>query len=207
MERLYMLPLGALASNCYIIPAENGKAVVIDPASASEVSVFLKSKELTLGGIIVTHGHFDHFAGAAQLSREYSAPVWAPAADAEMLSSPEKSWAEFMPHVPFEAVVPDNTFSNGDVFSVCGVNFRAMACPGHTAGSCVLFCPTLDNTAFTGDVIFNGAIGRTDGYSGSGAQMRKSLEKLSALAEDYTLCCGHGPMTTLAHEQKHNPYL
>lgn len=207
MERLFMLPLGALASNCYIIPAENKQAVVIDPASASEASMFLKSKELTVGGIIITHGHFDHFAGAAELSREYSAPVWAPAADAEMLSSAAKSWADFMPRVQFEAVIPDSTFADGDEFSVCGVDFRVMACPGHTAGSCVLFCPTLDNTAFTGDVIFAGAVGRTDGYSGSAAQMRESLEKLGTLSGDFTLCCGHGPMTTLGHERVYNPYL
>ncbi len=206
MDRLFMLPLGALASNCYIIPAENKQAVVIDPASASEVSMFLKSKELTLGGIIITHGHFDHFSGVAQLVREHSAPVWAPAADAEMLSSSAKSWADFMPHVQFEPVAPDHTFADGDVFSVCGIEFRVMACPGHTAGSCVLFCPALE-AAFTGDVIFAGAVGRTDGYSGSAAQMRESLAKLSAMSEDYTLCCGHGSMTSLGHERMYNPYL
>lgn len=205
MEKVYMLPLGALASNCYIIPAADGKTVVIDPASATEVEMFLKSRELTLGGIVITHGHYDHFAGAAQLVREYNVPVWAPIEDAEMLKSAQKSWADFMP-VPFEPLTADYTFKDGESFSVCGVDFTVMSCPGHTAGSCFLFCPTLGNAAFTGDVVFAGAIGRTDGYSGSTAQMRESLARISCLEGDYTLYCGHGQYTTLAEEKMYNPF-
>lgn len=206
MEKVYMLPLGALASNCYIIPAEEGKAVVIDPASAAEVEMFLKSRELTLGGIVITHGHYDHFAGAPGLLRENHVPVWAPLADAEMLKSAQKSWADFMP-VPFQPLDADYTFSDGDTFSVCGVDFKVMSCAGHTAGSSILFCPTLGDIAFTGDVIFAGAVGRTDGYSGSTSQMRESLAKISQIEGDYTLYCGHGQYTTLAEEKKYNPYL
>lgn len=206
MEKIYTLPLGALAANCYIIPAEGAKAVVIDPASAAQVEMFLKSRDLSLGGIIITHGHFDHFAGVAQLLRDNNAEVWAPLADAQMLQSAQKSWAEMMP-VPFEPVTANHTFKDGDSFSVCGVEFNVMTCSGHTAGSCLLFCPTLGSVAFTGDVIFAGAVGRTDGYSGSTAQMRQSLSKISRLEGDCTFYCGHGQYTTLSAEKMYNPYL
>lgn len=199
------MPLGALGTNCFII-TEAGKAVVIDPASSAEVLNYLNSNKLTLGAIIITHGHYDHFAGAAELKEQTGAELVAPEADKEMLQSAEKSWADFMP-VPFRPVTPDRTFSDGDSFSVCGMEFSVMAAPGHTAGSCLLFCKTLGNTIFAGDVIFNGSCGRTDGFSGSTEQMMESLRKIAGLEGDYDIYCGHGPGTTLENEKYNNPYL
>lgn len=200
------MPLGALGTNCFIIGTESGRAVVIDPASSAEVLAYLKSDNLTLGAIIITHGHYDHFAGAAELKARTGAEIIAPEADREMLQSAEKSWADFMP-VPFRPVTPDRTFSDGDRFSACGLEFSVMAAPGHTAGSCLLFCGALGNVIFAGDVIFNGSCGRTDGYSGSTAQMKESLRKIAALDGDYNIYCGHGPGTTLDNERYCNPYL
>ena len=199
------MALGALATNCFII-TESESAVVIDPASSEEVLTYLKNNELTLGAIIITHGHYDHFAGAAELKERTGAELIAPETDKEMLQSAEKSWADFMP-VPFRPVTPDRTFSGGDSFSVCGVEFSVMSAPGHTAGSCLLFCKTLGNAIFAGDVIFNGSCGRTDGYSGSTEQMMESLRKIAAIEGDYDIFCGHGPGTTLENERYNNPYL
>lgn len=199
------MPLGALGTNCFII-AEAGKAVVIDPASSAEVLNYLSSNELTLGAIIITHGHYDHFAGAAELKEQTNAELIAPKSDKEMLQSAEKSWADFMP-VPFRSVTPDRTFSDGDRFSACGIEFSVMAAPGHTAGSCLLFCPSLGSAIFAGDVIFNGSCGRTDGYSGSTEQMMESLRRIAGLEGDYDIYCGHGPGTTLENERYNNPYL
>ncbi len=206
LEKITRLPLGALASNCYIIAAENNKAVVIDPASSAEVLMSLERNDLTLGGIVITHGHYDHFAGAAELKERTDAPVYAPDLDAEMLQSAEKSWARFMAGVPFKPVTPDRVFSDGEEFTVCGITFRVMAAPGHTAGSCLLFCEEL-NAIFTGDVIFCGSIGRTDGFSGSEQRMTESLAKIRGIDGDYALLCGHGETSTLAEEKRFNPYL
>lgn len=195
-----------LASNCYIITAENNKAVVVDPASSGEVSALLETNDLTVGGIIITHGHYDHFAGAAELKARTGALVYAPDLDSEMLQSADKSWARFMAGVPFEPVTPDHVFSDGEEFTVCGITFRVMAAPGHTAGSCLLFCDEL-NAIFTGDVLFCGSVGRTDGFSGSEQQMRESLSKIRGIDGDYALLCGHGETSTLAVEKRFNPYL
>ncbi len=195
-----------LASNCYIIAAENNRAVVIDPASSEEVLLEIDRNDFTLGGIIITHGHYDHFAGAAELKARTGAPVFAPDLDAEMLQSADKSWARFMAGVDFEPVTADRLFSDGEKFAVCGITFRVMAAPGHTAGSCLLLCEEL-NAIFTGDVIFRGSIGRTDGFSGSERQMSESLAKIRGVEGDYALLCGHGDTSTLAEEKRFNPYL
>lgn len=200
------LPLGALASNCYIVPAKGNKAVVIDPASSGEVEAVLDSEDMEIGGIVITHGHFDHFAGAAALKAVSGAPVYAPDLDAEMFQSAEKSWAWFMQGTEFAPIKPDHLFSDGENFSVCGVDFRVMAAPGHTAGSCLLFCEQY-GVIFTGDVIFKGGVGRTDGFSGSTRMMEQSLQKVRGIGGNYTLLCGHGESTYLETEKRSNPYL
>ncbi len=204
MENIARLPLGALASNCYVIPAGEN-AIVIDPASSEEVLALLENEELTLGGIIITHGHYDHFAGAAALKERTGAPVYAPDLDAEMYKSAEKSWAWFMQGTDFRPITPDYLFSDGDKFSVCGTEFSVMTCSGHTAGSCLLFCEKW-GVIFTGDVVFKNSIGRTDGFSGSARSMRESLAKIAAITGEWTLLCGHGDTTTLSEEKKNNPY-
>lgn len=206
MDSIMRLELGALASNCYIIPADDNKVIVVDPASAGEVEAVIDSNELEIGGIIITHGHFDHFAGVAALKAVSGAPVYAPELDAEMLQSADKSWAWFMQGTDFSPVRPDHLFSDGETFSICGVEFRVMAAPGHTAGSCLLFCDKY-GVIFTGDVIFRGSIGRTDGFSGSGRMMADSLKRIREIQGNYILLCGHNDPTDLETEKASNLYI
>lgn len=207
MDKIYTLTLGELATNCYIIEGEDNKAAVIDPASSTEVLMFLQNRGLTLGSIILTHGHFDHFAGVPELVRSTGCEVIGSKGDEEMYKSAAKSWADFLPRIPFEPAVPDRFFSGGESFSACGLEFRAMAAPGHTAGSCLLFLKTEDGEViFAGDTVFCGSVGRVDGYSGSAQQQRETLRSIFALDGDYTIYCGHGEPTTLSAEKRYNPF-
>lgn len=196
-----------MQTNCYIVPGADSRAVVIDPASVTEVEMFLNTHGLTLGTIIITHGHYDHFAGAAALQEHSGAKILASAPDEPMYSSAEKCWADFMP-VEFRGIKPDKLYSDGEEFTAEGLKFRVMAAPGHTAGSCLLF---LDNDGgqviFCGDVVFLMGVGRTDGYSGSTRDMLDSLEKIAKLPGDYKIYPGHGSTTTLDYERENNPYI
>ena len=206
MDKIMRLPLGALASNCYIIPADGGKAIIVDPASTGEVMAVLDTNELELGAIIITHGHFDHFAGAAALQAQTNAPIYAPDLDSEMYQSSDKSWAWFMGDTPFAPITPNHLFQDGEEFSLFGTEFLALNAPGHTAGSCLLICDKWD-CIFTGDVIFRGSVGRTDGYSGSSAQQRETLKKIREIEHNYNIFCGHGDITDINTEKRTNPYL
>ncbi len=205
--RIYQLPLGALQTNCYIIEGENKRAVAIDPASVTELEMFLSSHGLTLGTIIITHGHFDHFTGAAELSRRYGAKILASAPDEEMYGSAAKSWSELVP-VEFQPIKPDKLFRDGERFTAEGLDFRVMSAPGHTAGSCLLFMRNDgEEVIFGGDVVFLMGIGRTDGFSGNTREMLDSLEKIAKLPGNYKIYPGHGSSTTLDFERENNPYL
>ena len=169
--------------------------------------MFLNTHGLKLGTIIVTHGHYDHFAGAAQLMESTGASLLASAPDEAMYSSAAKCWADFMP-VEFRPIKPDKLFSDGEEFTAEGLKFRVMGAPGHTAGSCLLFTEIGgEPSAFCGDVVFCMGVGRTDGYSGSTRDMLDSLEKIAKLPGDFKLYPGHGSTTTLDYERQNNPYL
>ena len=210
MAGVIELELGRLETNCYIIPAHGGRAVVIDPASYKEVLSALEENNLVLDTILITYGHFDHFSGAAELIRKTGAKVMVTEPDKEMLLDPNKCWADFVYNVPFESLKADSTYRDGECFEVCGIPFRMMSSKGHTAGSGLLFCkpdPNGDEVIFAGDTLFRGSVGRADGYSGSRTQQREALKKIAELGGDYVVYCGHGPKTTLKFEQRYNPYI
>ena len=155
----------------------------------------------------MTHGHYDHFAGAAQLMESTGASLLASAPDEAMYSSAARCWADFIP-VEFRPIKPDKLFSDGEEFTAEGLKFRVMGAPGHTAGSCLLFTEIGgEPSAFCGDVVFCMGVGRTDGYSGSTRDMLDSLEKIAKLPGDFKLYPGHGSTTTLDYERQNNPYL
>ncbi|MFH5823234.1 MBL fold metallo-hydrolase [Georgenia sp. AZ-5] len=229
----------ALETHCYVVASGEGRpAVVVDPGAgaAGPVAELLARHRLTVGAVVLTHGHADHLWDAAEVAGD--APVYAAAPDLYRLDDPAGALGpELGPmfaqlagtpwrRPPGAAPIPGALLSGGGAELVPGVPVRAVPAPGHTEGSVVLLVrgpvdapgvlpdgaePDADGTytvGLCGDVIFAGSMGRTDLPGGDEKEMASTLRTLGrALPPATVLLPGHGPATVLAHELATNPYL
>ena len=192
----------ALETNTYL--ALNGeRAFVVDPgADADKILAAAEAEGAKIEWVLLTHAHFDHIGGVAELQRA-GAQVVLHRDDLGIVSS-FKNLA-FYAGVKVEKFLPDVTVSGGETLDVAGVKVRVIHTPGHTAGG---VCYVADDVIFTGDTLFELSYGRTDFPTGSFKELKNSvLNKLFVLPGDYRLLPGHGAPTTLAFERKHNPIL
>ncbi len=195
MLQIHTLPLGDYQTNCYILHQEgNRDCVVIDPGYEPEIILsHLSEKGLTLQAILLTHGHFDHVGAVRELAAQTDCQVY--------LNPKELAMPPMLTAGPLYYT---HTYGEGDRLDIAGISFRVLETPGHTPGS---VCLITDNNLFSGDTLFRGSCGRTDLPCGDHRAMTESLKRLAALREDYNVYPGHGSNTTLAREQKTNPYL
>ena len=192
----------ALETNTYL--ALNGeRAFVVDPgADADKILAAAEAEGAKIEWVLLTHAHFDHIGGVAELQRA-GAQVVLHRDDLGIVSS-FKNLA-FYAGVKVEKFLPDVTVSGGETLDVAGVKVRVIHTPGHTAGG---VCYDAADVIFTGDTLFELSYGRTDFPTGSFKELKNSvLNKLFALPGDYRLLPGHGAPTTLAFEREHNPIL
>lgn len=200
---------GPYKTNCYLL-ANEGRAVVVDPGMHAHDRVVetLNEQDLTLEAVVLTHGHIDHTRDAGQLALRYAVPVYIHADDAFMLEAGEGVSRESQ--VLFDAVnmtpVSDRRdLVDGETLTLAGVEFRLLHAPGHSPGCVIL---AADGFAFTGDVLFKGAIGRTDLAHSDPAAMEESLRgPVWGLDDSLQILPGHGPATTMRAERTTNPFL
>ena len=209
-------PLGDLMANCYIVPVGEGGAVVIDPAaSGKKIYDEIRDMGLSLKLILLTHGHFDHTGGCEELRNtvkerdDFDVPVIIHENDTELLGDPIKSLSFFCPAKEFVPCTYTRTLKDGEVIKQGGTEFTFLHTPGHTAGSVCYICEDEDGNKvmFSGDTLFKDSIGRSDTYSGDGAVLAGSLDKIAALPDEYIILPGHGGSTTLSAEKKYNPFI
>jgi glyoxylase-like metal-dependent hydrolase (beta-lactamase superfamily II) len=196
MLDIVRLPLGALATNCYLAARPGAdEAAVIDPGDKPDaVLAELGARGWRARGVLVTHGHHDHLGGVAGVARAAGVPVWMPRGEADDLRR--------LAVAPYE---PDHLVDGGDTVSVAGIEFRTFAVPGHSPAAVAY---AADGALFCGDLLFAGSVGRTDL---AGGDMDTLLASVGALAEALdpgtAVLPGHGPPTTLARELASNPFL
>lgn len=199
MQVIKIYPKG-FAANTYLVTEDGKSAVAIDPAQP-RVLEEAEKRGLKVECVLLTHGHFDHTGGCAALQAQ-GAKIGCSETE-KPLATGEGSLAAYFGAslAPFRV---DFTFRDGETLDLCGLRFRVIATPGHTAGSVSFLC---GDTLFTGDTLFAGDVGRTDLPTGSGAALERSVKKLYALEGDHRVCPGHEEDTTLEEERRNNRYI
>lgn len=186
------LTLGDYRTNCYLVSDPKGLTALIDPGyDAENIRTVLEENRLTLGAILLTHGHFDH-VGAVKSLAQGGCPVY--------LNEKDLSLPPFLTAGPLTYT---HGLEEGERVTLGELTFTVLETPGHTPGSVCFLC---ENALFSGDTLFAGGWGRTD-LGGSMAQLRSSLNRLGRLPQTLRVYPGHGEQTTLAEELERNPYL
>jgi glyoxylase-like metal-dependent hydrolase (beta-lactamase superfamily II) len=199
------------AENSYVVWRDGAtEAFVIDPGFEPEVILeFLAERELTLAAVVNTHGHVDHIAGNRAMKEAFpDAPIVIGRGDADMLVDPELNLSAAY-GIPVTSPPRDRAVSDGEVLSVAGVEMDVWEIPGHSPGHVVYFVRgESPGVLFGGDVLFRGSVGRTDFPGGSFEQLAAGVHaKLWQLPDDVVVYPGHGPVTTVGHEKRTNPYV
>jgi glyoxylase-like metal-dependent hydrolase (beta-lactamase superfamily II) len=204
--RVDQLSLGPLGTNCYVVRRDVGsaEAAVVDPSGdATELRLTLARLGTRCSGILVTHGHFDHLLGVADLAEGTGAPVHMPEGERALLESPQPA------HTPAGITVrahpPEVLVSGGDTVEVAGIAFEVLSVPGHSPDHVAYYA---DECLFSGDVLFAGSVGRTDLPGADWETLLASIRSLTeTLPAETVVYPGHGPTTTLGAELARNPFL
>jgi len=202
------LAVGPLQTNCYIVGDEtSGEGIVIDPGGDGDTILqAVERLRLKINLVVNTHGHFDHVLANREVMEATGAPLAIHRDDADMLSNPLRGFAIFMGK--FKPSPPATVFLEEGSAVECGsLRLQVLHTPGHSPGSVSLWCAE-EKVVFSGDVLFNGGIGRTDFPGGSYRVLLASIrQKLFTLPDETVVYSGHGPKTTIGYERAHNPFL
>ena len=209
---LETFPVGRLQANCHAVGDETTRQViVIDPGD--DAAVLLEEfsrRDLRVTTVIATHGHLDHTGGVeellAGLDAGGEAPRWAMHTDDyAMIGAQVASAPMWMGHDVEPPREPSDSLEHGTVLEVGEHRFEVRHTPGHTPGS---ICLVGEGVVFTGDVLFQGSIGRHDFPGSDGPTLMRSIrDQLLTLPDETTVLPGHGPATTIGAEREFNPFI
>ena len=198
--------LGPIGTNCYVVRTERGasEAVVVDPSGdAATIRLELAGMSATCAGILVTHSHWDHILGLADLAEGTGVKVYGPEGESDVLENPNSYFAGL--GVSLRGWKPDVLLAGGETIEVGGISFEVLAVPGHSPGHLAFYA---DGALFSGDVLFAGSVGRTDLPRGDWDELLGSIRLLAdRFPAETVVYPGHGPATTIGAEVERNPFL
>lgn len=209
-------PAGMLQCNCYVLAERPGTdAVIVDPGQRAmgPLRDILDKNRLTPAAVLLTHGHIDHMWSAQKVSDTYGCPTYIHPEDRFMLTDPIYGLGPRLAQMvagafwrePKQVVELDR---DGDKLDLGSVAVNVDHTPGHTRGSVVFRVASDTDVVFTGDTLFERAVGRTDLFGGSGRDLLTSIvDKLLVLDDTTVVLPGHGNATTIGAERRLNPFL
>jgi hydroxyacylglutathione hydrolase len=204
-----MFTVGPVQENCFIVRAKGSdRAVIVDPGEeASRLTDALTDLGVrAVEAILVTHTHFDHIGAVAPVARATGAEVYCPELETEVLANINDyvPWPGFG---PFEDYSAEHTVAGGETLELAGLTFEVIFTPGHSPGH-VTYAIRDAPALFSGDVLFQGSVGRVDLPGGDWATLSKSIETLlDSFPDETTVYPGHMGVTTLGRERATNPFL
>jgi hydroxyacylglutathione hydrolase len=202
-----MLTVGAIAENCFLLRRQGSdRVLVIDPGEEAERILAAAGELGEVEAILLTHCHFDHVGAVAPVAAATGAPVYCPAIEVPVL-------ADIMAFVPWEGFGPyesydaDETVAGGEALELAGLELDVIFTPGHSPGH-VTYSVRGEEAIFSGDVLFQGSVGRVDLPGGDGPTLIRSIGTLLDIHSDETVVHpGHMGITTLGAERASNPFL
>jgi hydroxyacylglutathione hydrolase len=200
-----MFVTGPLETNTYLVADRaTGEALVIDPGGEpGEILEFLAKERLRCRHIVNTHGHFDHVSGNRALKSATGASLLIHEGDVPMLAEASNQARHFLLHAE-NSPQPDLLLADREELRVGSALLRVVHTPGHSPGGITLVAA---GSAFCGDLVFYGSVGRTDLPGGSERKLLDSIRRhILTLPDDTVLYPGHGPETTVGLEKKQNPF-
>ena len=211
MFQLQAFVFNVASENTYVLYNEKGNAWLLDPGNMNEketsaLESFIKEKNLTVTKIVLTHAHFDHVMGLQWAYNTYKVPVYLHEDEKEILDMLPMSAGRFGLLVePVKANL--NLIKEGEKLDFDGEKFKIYHVPGHSPGS-VVYHNENQKFMISGDVLFQGSVGRTDLYKGDYDLLISGIrEKLFILDDDTQVFSGHGNPTSIGFEKQHNPFL
>jgi hydroxyacylglutathione hydrolase len=203
-----MFTVGPVAENTYIFRRDGSdRALIVDPGEeAPKLLNAIEQLGVTLEGILLTHTHFDHVGAVAPIAEATKAEVWVPEIEKPVLQDIMSfvPWAGFGPYESWDA---EHTVKGGERLELAGFEIDVIFTPGHSPGHVTYSIP--DETAiFSGDVLFEQSVGRTDLPGGDWPTLLESIGTLvDELPEETVVYPGHMGVTSLGAERAHNPFL
>ncbi len=203
-----MLTVGQIAENCFLFRKEGSDhALIVDPGDEAE-RILGAAEELgvTIDGILLTHTHFDHIGAVAPIAKATGAQVWCPEIETPVLAD-INSFVPWPGFGPFESYEADHTVKGGEKLELAGLEIDVIFTPGHSPGHVTYSVPD-ESAIFSGDVLFQGSVGRTDLPGGDWATLLESIRTLvDSHPPETTVYPGHMGATTLGAERATNPFL